>query len=70
MRGVLREQVAAAPTASNSAEMPLGAKRANHPDPGDYEDKMESMSVNEALELGMNQMHEAGCALYIKYRYN
>ncbi len=28
------------------------------------------MFVCEALELGLNQLHEAGCALYIKYRYN
>ena len=45
-------------------------KRANLPDPEDYEDKLEAMSVCEALELGLNQLHEVGCALYIKYRYN
>ena len=22
------------------------------------------------MELGLNQLHEAGCAIYIKYRYN
>ena len=70
LRGVLREQVAAAPAASNSAERSLGAKRANLPDLEDYEDKQEAMSVCEALELGMNQLHEAGCAIYKKYRYN
>ncbi len=65
-----RDQAAGAPVARNSAERSLGVKRANLPDPEDYEDKLEAMSVCEALELGLNQLHEAGCALYIKYRYN
>jgi hypothetical protein len=60
----------AAPAASNSAERSLGVKRTNLQDPEDYEDKLAAMPVCEALELGMNQLHEAGCALYIKYRYN
>ena len=70
MLGVLRNRVAAAPAASNSAERSLGVKRANFRDPEDYEDKLEAMSVCEALKLGLNQLHEAGCALYIKCRCN
>ena len=31
---------------------------------------MEDVSDCEALELGINHLHEAGCALDIKYRYN
>ena len=49
MRGVIREQVVAAPAASNSAERALRVKRANLPDPEDYEDSLEAMSVREAL---------------------
>jgi len=70
MRGVLRDQATPAPGASNSAERALGVKRANLPDPEDLEDKLEAMSVCESFELGLNQLHEVGCALYIKYRYN
>ena len=67
---MLREQAAATPAASSSAERSLRVKRAILPDPEDYEDKMEDMSVCETLELSLNQLHEAGCALYIKYMYN
>ena len=70
LRGVLREQNAATPTASNSAERSLGVKRANLPNPEDYEDMLEAMSVCDALELDLNQPHEDGCDLYIKYWYN
>jgi hypothetical protein len=70
LRGVLREQDAAAPVTSNSAERSLGVKCANLLDPEDYEDKLEAMSVCEALELGLIHLHEVGCALYIKYRCN
>ena len=70
MRGILREQAAAAPAATNATDKSLGFKRANLLDPEDYEEKLEALSVCEALELGMNQLHEVGCALYIKYRYN
>ena len=66
----MRDQSSAAPAPSNAAERALGVKRANLPDPEDYEDKLKAMSVCESLELGLNQLHEAGCALYIKYRYN
>ncbi len=70
LREVLRQQAAAAPDANNSAERALGVKRANLPDPEEYEDKLEAMTVCQALELGLNQLHEAGCALYIRHRYN
>ena len=70
LRGVLREQAEAAPVAANAAERALGVKRSNLPDPDDFEERLEAMTVREVLELGLNQLHEAGCALYIKYRYN
>ena len=28
------------------------------------------MSACEALELGLNEVHEAACALYIRHKYN
>ncbi len=28
------------------------------------------MSACEALELGLNEVHEASCALYIRHKYN
>jgi hypothetical protein len=28
------------------------------------------MSACEALELGLNEIHEASCALYIRHKYN
>ena len=28
------------------------------------------MSASEALELGINEVHEAACALYIRHKYN
>jgi len=47
-----------------------GVKRANLPDPDDYEAKLEAMTVYQTLELGMNQLHEVGCALYTRHMYN
>ena len=70
LRGVLRDQATATLAASNSTERSLGVERANLSDPEDYEDKQEAMSVCEALEFGLNQLHEAGCALYTKCMYN
>ena len=67
---MLREQAEAAPVAANAAERALGVRRTNLPDPNDFEERLEAMTVREVLELGLNQLHEAGCALYIKYRYN
>jgi hypothetical protein len=48
----------------------LGVKRAILPDTEEFEDKMETMTVCQASELGLNQLHEAGCALYIWHKYN
>ena len=45
-------------------------KRANLPDPEDYDAKQEAMTSCQAMELGMNRMHEVGCAVHIKLRYN
>jgi hypothetical protein len=45
-------------------------KRANLPDPEDYDAKLEAITVCQTLELGMNQLHEAICALYMKHTYN
>ena len=70
LREAIRQQSAAAPDASNTAERALGVKRANLPDPEEFEDKLEAMTVCQSLELGLNQLHEAGCALYIRHRYN
>ncbi len=67
---MLREQTEAAPVAANAAERALGVKRNNLPDPDDFEERLEAMIVREVLKLGLNQLHEAGCALCIKYRYN
>ncbi len=39
-------------------------------DPDDYEEKLAAMSACEALELGLNEIHEASCALYIRHKYN
>jgi hypothetical protein len=40
------------------------------PDPDDYEKKLAAMSACEALELGLDEIHEAACALYIRHKYN
>ena len=70
LRRQLREQAVLAPCAANAAERSLGIKRANLPDPDDHKEVMEAMTVCQTLELGMNQLHEAGCALYIRHKYN
>ncbi len=57
MREALRQQVAALPDADNAAKGSHGAKRANLPDPEEFEDKLEAMTVCQALELGMNRLH-------------
>jgi hypothetical protein len=48
----------------------LGVRMANQPDPDDYADRQEAMSVCQSLELGLNQLHEVACALYIRHKYN
>ena len=55
LRDILREQAVAAPTALNEAERSKGVRRANLPDPEDYDDKMEAMSVCGTLELWLNE---------------
>jgi hypothetical protein len=70
LRNMLRKQAEAAPTAQNKAKRSLGVKRAKLLDPEDYDDKMEDMSVFKTLELVMNELYEATCALYIRHQYN
>ncbi len=53
----------------NEAERSKGDRRANLPDPEDYE-KMEALTVCGILELGLNELHKAACALYIRHHYN
>ena len=45
LRDLPRDQAAAAPTALSKAERSKGVKRANLPDPEDYDDKLEAMTV-------------------------
>jgi hypothetical protein len=70
LREVIRQQAAAAPDADNAAERSLGVKRANLPDPEESEDKLKTMTVCQVLDLGLNQLHEASCAMYIRHMYN
>ena len=45
-----------------------GAKRANLAANGNYDEKLAGMTTYEALELGLNEVHEAACALsYIRH---
>ncbi len=40
-------------------------------DPEDYDDKLEAtMTACATLELGLNELHEATSALYIRHIYN
>ena len=55
----MRDEANLAPDQSNEAERVEGIGRANLPDPGDYEEKLAAMSACEALELGLNEIHEA-----------
>ena len=70
LRTMVRDQATMAPDASNVPERALGVKRANMPDTDDYADKLEAMTVCQSLEFGLNQLHEAACALYIRHKYN
>ncbi len=58
------------PSALNAAERSTGVRRVNLPDPEDYDENLESISVCETLELSLNELHEAACALYIRHQYN
>ena len=70
LRDLLRDQAEAAPSALNEAERSKGVRRSNLPDPEDYDEKLEAMTVCETLELGLNELNEAGSALYIRHVYN
>ena len=70
LRGLLSDQAEVAPTAMHEAERSKGGKRASLPDPEDYDDKLEAMSVCATLELGLIELHEAASALYIRHIYN
>jgi hypothetical protein len=67
LREQLRDEANLAPNGFNEAEMKEGVMRANLSDPDDY---TENMTACEALELGLNEVHEAACALYIRRKYN
>jgi hypothetical protein len=55
----------------NEAKRSKGVKRASLPDPKDYYDeKMEALTVCGALELGLDELNEAACALYMRHHYN
>ena len=66
----LRDEANLAPDQSNEAERAEEVRRANLPDPDDYEEKLAAMSACEALELSLTEIHEASCALYIRHKYN
>ena len=42
---------------------------ANLPDPDDNDEKLVAILACEALELGLNEVHEAACALYIRHAH-
>ena len=66
----MRDQALAAPDATNAAERALGVKRRNLPDPAEFDALLAGMTVCQALELGLNQLNEAGSALYVHHKYN
>jgi hypothetical protein len=46
------------------------ARRTCLPDPEDYDEKLEAMSVCKARKLGLSAIHEAACVVYIRHQYN
>ena len=66
----MRDEVKLAPDGFNEVERTEGVKRANLPDTNDYDEKLVAMTTCEALELGLNEVHETACALYIRHKYN
>ena len=40
------------------------------PDPDDYEEELAAISAFEALKLGLNEIHEASCAMYMRHKHN
>jgi hypothetical protein len=47
-----------------------GVRRANLPDPDDNDEKLAAIIACEALELGLNEVQEAVCAIYIRHTHN
>ena len=70
LRKALRVQCEAAPDATNKAERAPGVRRRNLPDPLEFAEKLKGMTICQALELGINQLNEAGAALYVQHKYN
>ncbi len=60
LRVAVREQATTAPTPNNVAERNSGIRRVNLPDPVDFDDNLETMTICHALELGLNKLHQAG----------
>jgi hypothetical protein len=54
LRGMVSDHVVVAPDVANVVERAYGVKRANLPDPEDYAIKLETMTICQALEMGMN----------------
>ena len=69
LREQLRDEANLAPDGLKEAERTEGVKWANLLDPGDYDEKLTAMTSREALELGLNEVHEAACALYMRHTY-
>ncbi len=67
---MLRVSAEANPVPTNTAERAHGVRRRNLPDPEDYNKAVKAMSVCQLLELGLNQLNEAGSALYVLHTYN
>jgi hypothetical protein len=70
LRGMIRDRSNMTPDESNIAERTEGVKRANLPNPNDYDDTLKAMSACETCELGLDELHEAACALYIRKKKN
>jgi len=70
LREQLRDEANLAPDGSNQENRKEGVKWANLLDPDDYNEKLAAMSACEALELELNEVHEAACALYIRHKCN
>ncbi len=70
LRDQLRDEANLAPNASNEPERAEGVKRVNLPDPEDCDEKLEARIGGDALELGLNEVDEAACALYTRHKYN
>ena len=70
LREQLRDEANLAPDGLIEAEKTEGVRRANLPDPDDYDEKLAAMTSCEALELGVNEVYKATCALYIRHTYN